>query len=101
MQPDFNPEIIKSPWVAGAMGALVALRGVPGITWLERFFNLICGAIIAGYMSPAVADYLGLVKAETHYAAAFLMGLFGLNLIAAIVEAIRTADLGKALPWKK
>lgn len=101
MQPDINPELIKSPWVAGAMGALVALRGVPGITWLERVFNLLCGAIIAGYMSPAAADYLGLTKPETHYAAAFLMGLFGLNLIAAIVEAIRTADLGSVLPWKK
>ena len=26
MQPDINPELIKSPWVAGAMGAIVALR---------------------------------------------------------------------------
>ena len=34
-------------------------------------------------------------------AAAFLCGLFGLNLMAAIVEAIRTADLGGLLPWKK
>lgn len=101
MQPDINPELIKSPWVAGAMGALVALRGVPGISWLERAFNLICGSIIAGYMSPAAATYLGLEKPELHYTAAFLMGLFGLNLIAAIVEAIRTADLGKLLPWNR
>ena len=33
MQPDINPELIKSPWVAGAMGAIVALRGVPGLSW--------------------------------------------------------------------
>ena len=32
MQPDINPELIKSPWVAGAMGAIVALRGVPGLS---------------------------------------------------------------------
>lgn len=101
MQPDLNPELIKSPWVAGAMGALVALHGVPGLTWGERAFNVFAGLLIAGYVSPAAASYLGLAEPTMQSAAAFLMGLFGLNLIAAIVEAIRTADLGKLLPWKR
>ena len=101
MQPDINPELIKSPWVAGAMGAIVALRGVPGLSWAERLFNVFSGLLIAGYVSPAAAGYLGLEEPTMQSAAAFLCGLFGLNLMAAIVEAIRTADLGRMLPWKK
>mgnify|MGYP001298725912 FL=1 len=101
MQPDLNPELIKSPWVAGAVGAIVALRGVPGLTWAERFFNAFCGLMIAGYVSPAAADYLGLEGANMHGATAFLFGLFGLNLVAAIVETIRTTDFRGMLPWKK
>lgn len=101
MQPDLSSEIIKSPWVAGAMGAIVALRGVPGLTWAERAFNVFAGLLIAGYVSPAAASYLGLAEPTMQSAAAFLFGLFGLNLMAAVVEAIRTADLGRILPWKR
>lgn len=101
MQPDLSPELIKSPWVAGAMGAIVALRGVPGLTWAERAFNVFAGLLIAGYVSPAAASYLGLAEPTMKSAAAFLFGLFGLNLMAAVVEAIRTADLGRFLPWKR
>lgn len=101
MQPDLNHELIKSPWVAGAVGAIVALRGVPGLTWAERLFNAFSGLMIAGYISPAAADYLGLEGANMHGATAFLFGLFGLNLVAATVEAIRTTDFRGMLPWKK
>lgn len=101
MQPDLSPDLIKSPWVAGAVGAIVALRGVPGLTWAERLFNAFSGLMIAGYVSPAAADYLGLEGANMHGATAFLFGLFGLNLVAATVEAIRTTDFRGMLPWKK
>lgn len=101
MQPDLNPELIKSPWVAGAVGAIVALRGVPGLTWAERLFNAFSGLMIAGYISPAAADYLGLEGQNMQGATAFLFGLFGLNLVAAIVETIRTTDFRGMLPWKK
>ena len=101
MQPDLHPEIIKSPWVAGAMGAIVALRGVPGISWAERSFNVLSGLLIAGYVSPAAAGYLGFEDPTMQSAAAFLTGLFGLNLVAAIVETIRTTDFRGLLPWRK
>ena len=101
MQPDLNPDLIKSPWVAGAVGAIVALRGVPGLTWAERLFNAFSGLMIAGYISPAAADYLGLEGANMQGATAFLFGLFGLNLVAAIVETIRNTDFRGLMPWKK
>ena len=101
MQPDINPDLIKSPWVAGAIGAIVALRGVPGLTWGERLFNAFSGLMIAGYVSPAAADYLGLEGQNMQGATAFLFGLFGLNLVAAGIESIRATDFRGLLPWKK
>ena len=101
MPNDIGPEIIKSPWVAGAMGAIVALRGVPGLSWGERLFNVLSGLLIAGYVSPAAAGYLGLDSHQMQSATAFLFGLFGLNLAASIVEAIRTTDFRGVLPWRK
>ncbi len=97
-----DPEtIVRSPWLAGAMGALVALHGVPGVSWIERAFNIFAGLLIAGYVSPAIAEYLGLHSVAMQSASAFLCGLFGLNGVAAVVATIRTADLRDLLPWKR
>lgn len=101
MQPIDADAIVRSPWLAGAMGALVALHGVPGATWVERAFNVFAGLLIAGYVSPAIAEYLGLASVAMQSAAAFLCGLFGLNGVAAVVAAIRSADLRDFLPWKR
>ena len=101
MQPDINHELINSPWIAGAMGALVALHGVPGVSWVERLFNLLAGALIAGYVSPAVAEYFGLESEQMRMATAFLCGLFGINVVSAIVQTIRTSDIRDLLPWRR
>jgi hypothetical protein len=101
MQPDISPELVKSPWIAGAMGALVALHGVPGVSWVERLFNLLAGALIAGYVSPAVAEYFGLQSEQMRMASAFLCGLFGINIFAAVVATLRTSDLRDLLPWSR
>lgn len=101
MQPIDPDALIRSPWLAGAMGALVALHGVPGATWVERAFNIVAGLLIAGYVSPALAEYLGLQSLAMQSASAFLCGLFGLNLVAGIVAAVRATDFRDFLPWKR
>jgi len=100
--PSIDPEsFARSPWIAGAMGAIVALHGVPGASWVERLFNVVAGVLIAGYVSPAVAEYFGLNSVSMQSAAAFVCGLFGLNIIAAMVQWVRTADLAVFLPWRR
>ena len=50
---DFDPErIARSPFLIGGLGALVALRGAPGETWPTRVFNVISGALFAGFVGP-------------------------------------------------
>ncbi len=91
----------RSPWLAGALGAIVALHSVPGASWLERLCNVFCGLLIAGFLSPAVAQYIGQTTPEMLSATAFVCGLFGLNVCSAVVVWIKGANIGDLLPWKR
>lgn len=89
------------PFLIGLLGSFVALRGAPGASWKERFFNIISGSLIAGFTAPAIAEYFGLTSHAMHSATAFVVGLFGLNLTASIVEWIKVMKLSDLLIWKK
>lgn len=97
---DFDPErITRSPWVGGALGAIVALRGAPGGSWPARAFNVLCGALIAGYFSPAFAEWMNATTPAMQSGCAFFFGLFGMNLVAWVTAYIAEHKLGDVLPW--
>ena len=95
---DFD-KLLSSPFVVGAAGAFVALKGCPGKTWLERAFNLCCGMLIAGFLSSSLAAWLGLKTVETQLSVAFLTGLFGMNVVAAANVWISETKLADVIPW--
>ena len=97
---DFD-KLLSSPFVVGAAGAFVALKGAPGKTWFERLFNLSCGVLVAGFLSSALAEWLGLKTVETQLAVAFLTGLFGMNVVAAGHVFISEIKLADVLPFFK
>lgn len=94
-------KIASSPFVIGLAGAVVALKGCPGNTWVERAFNAGCGALLAGFLSAAIAEWLGLRTAETQSAVAFMVGLFGMNLVASVNAWLSEAKLSDVIPWIK
>lgn len=97
---DLDPEkIVRSPFLIGAVGALVALRGAPGETWPTRIFNVLCGGLIAGFVSPAVAEWFSLTSPAMQGAMAFASGLFGMNFVATAVAWIKQIQLSDVLPW--
>lgn len=99
---DLNPEsIAKSPFFIGALGALVGLRGVPGSSWGERAINAASGALLSGFTSPFIANYFGLHGDGALSFAAFVVGLFGLNFVAAFQTWLKGADFADLLPWSK
>jgi hypothetical protein len=96
---DDADKIASSPFVIGGLGALVALKGAPGDTWFQRFFNVACGALVAGYFSPWFAEWAALNTPAAKAGAAFFMGLFGMNLVAAVTLMIGKLQLGDVIPW--
>jgi hypothetical protein len=92
---------IASPFVTGLIGGVLALRGVPGSTLRERLFNVFSAMMLAGFFSPAIAEFFGLHTPAMQSATAFAVGLFGLNLVAAVVEWIKALTLDDILPWRR
>ena len=98
--PEIDPsKVVSSPFVVGLAGAIVALKGAPGKSWGERCFNAGCGALLAGFLSAAIAEWLGLRTPETKSAVAFVVGLFGMNLVASINSWLSEAKLSDVIPW--
>lgn len=98
LDPD---RVLRSPLVAGAIGSIVALKSSPGASWPERAFNVLCGALLAGYGSPAICEYFGLHTVATTSGMSFAVGLFGMNLVATVLVWIKDVKLGDVIPWFK
>lgn len=97
-----DPEaIVRSPFLVGAFGGLVALRVAPGESWVERVVNVLSGSLMAGFISPAACEYFGLNSPAMQSAMAFAFGLFGMNIAATAVGWIKTLQLSDVLPWAK
>lgn len=90
-------KLARSPYAAGVAGSLVALRFAPGSTWVERAVNVVAGSITAAYVSPALAEWLRITSPGLQSGLAFLLGLFGLSLAAAALQAMREAQLGQVI----
>ncbi len=93
---DIDPEkIVSSPFTIGALGAFVAaIKFTPGSSWLEKFVNVISGALIAGFLAPALVDFLKMSSPSYQSGAAFAVGLLGMSVVAAVIQGIKDTPLG-------
>lgn len=82
--------IMTHPLAAGVGGALVGLRFAPGLSWPERMLNVAAGAACAGWVAPAAGEIFELTSVSAEAALSFAIGMFGMSIAAAVVEALRT-----------
>lgn len=96
---DFDPDnIVRSPFVVGAVGALItAVKFTPGASWGERAFNVLAGSAAAGFITPALIEWLNMKSPAYASGAAFLFGLVGMSLAAALLQGIKDTPLGQIL----
>lgn len=99
MDTNLQHAAAESPFLVGLLGAIVSLKGAPGMTWKERLFNVTCGTLLAGFLSPALTEYFSLTSPAMQSAAAFVVGLFGLNMTAAVTQWIKGVDVSTILPF--
>lgn len=91
-------EAFRSPFLAGAVGALItAVRFTPGATWWERGFNVCAGSVTAGFVTPALIEWLHLTSPTYLSATAFFLGLLGMSLAASLMQALKETPFGQIL----
>ena len=79
--------LTKGATIGGFLGALVSLKFIEGMTWLQRIPTVFGGMCCAAYVTPLVLD-LASMSAKTESAIAFLIGVFGMSVAAAVVKAL-------------
>lgn len=96
---DFDIErIARSPFTVGAVGALItAVKFTPGASWGERAFNVLAGSAAAGFITPALIEWLNMKSPAYASGAAFLFGLVGMSLAAALLQGIKDTPIGQIL----
>lgn len=90
-------DVLANPFVAGAAGSLLGINSMSGATWGERFLHLIIGAVCAGYVGPAVAEWLKMETPSMRSAFAFGVGAFGISIYMAAAEAIKRVQWSDVL----
>lgn len=100
---DIDPHrIVTHPLAAGVGGALVGLRFAPGLSWPERMLNVAAGAACAGWIAPAAAEVFELTSVSAEAALSFAIGMFGMSIAAALVDAMRTVQWSEIITsWTK
>lgn len=96
---DFDLErITRSPFTVGLIGALItAVKFTPGASFGERAFNVLAGSAAAGFITPALVEWLNMKSTAYVSGAAFLFGLVGMSLAAALLQGIKDTPIGQIL----
>lgn len=96
---EFDPQkIAASPLTAGLAGAVIAsFKFLPGASWAERVANVLAGGVIAYFVAPAAWEGFKLTSVAMLGFMAFMLGMFGMSLAAAGVQAIKDTKFAEAL----
>lgn len=96
---DFDVEkIAHNPFAVGALGALItAVKFTPGASWCERIFNVWAGSTAAGFVTPALVEWLHMTSPSYTSGAAFVLGLVGMSLAAASLQAVKETALAEII----
>jgi len=95
-------DIVKTPDMAGTVGAVLGFLSAPGGTRRMQAFNLFAGIGGALFLAPYVAEQAGLSSQAARMAFAFLVGLVSMNILPKLTAAAQQVDwLSRFLPTKK
>lgn len=80
--------------ISGVVGALVSLNFVRG-TWVEKTFMAFGGSCLSYFTTTPIALWLAIENTEGLIG--FIVGLFGMAIVAKIYELIQVIDTKQAM----
>lgn len=94
-------DIVKTPDMAGTVGAVLGWLSAPGGTVKMQAFNLGAGIACALFVAPYVAERAGMDSQASRMAFAFVVGLVGMNILPKLTIAAKKTDwLSRFIPSK-
>jgi hypothetical protein len=93
MKPPELLDIALHPVVAAAVGAIVALKAIPGTGYVEKGVNVGASFALAVYAGPALVEYMEVTSLKIAAGVIFAIGATGLVVFNAVIEAIKRTDL--------
>lgn len=78
-----------STFMAGTFGAMVSMAVISGPVWY-RVCLFMGGLVSSAYVTPLVVNSFELAKSEN--AVAFLVGMFGMSIAAAIIRTVQDVN---------
>lgn len=79
--------LTKATTVAGFFGSLLSLKLIGGLTPVQGIVTVISGMLCAAYLSP-MTIHEGWFNPKSEGAIAFLIGLLGMSIMAAVVKEV-------------
>jgi predicted Na+-dependent transporter len=77
--------------IAGFLGSVLSLTFIDGMGKRQRVVAVISGMIMSHYLSPLIAYLFS--KGEYQDTIGFLIGLFGMSIVASVFRAIQNSDI--------
>jgi hypothetical protein len=87
--------------IAGFFGGVISLRFFEKLSTLEKCGIAIIGAVAANYLTPAVLAWFNLAAESYENGIAFVIGLFGMSVTAAVITTLRNTNWGNLITnWR-
>jgi len=96
-------DLSKEPGFAGALGSLLSLKWMHGMSWKQKAFSLAGGFAVAYYLVPFFLESMAVTAKSAPTAFGFLGGFIGLNLLGKIYAWVAETTFGELLSkfWSK
>ncbi|MEY5100818.1 MAG: hypothetical protein RJA36_3537 [Pseudomonadota bacterium] len=90
------PEILDVPLhpaFVAALGSILALKAIPGTSYVEKAGNVGASFAMAIYIGPALVEYMDITSPKIAAAVIFAIGATGLVVFNGVIDAIKKTDL--------
>ena len=87
--------------IAGAAGSFISLRFFEGLGILEKWSTFFGGALLAGYLTQPVMEFMEIKSQSVGPGVSLMIGLFGMSLAAAVIRTLKSTDWSAFIPKGK
>jgi hypothetical protein len=93
VEPPKSMDVALHPAVVAALGSILALKAIPGTSYVEKAGNVGASFALAIYLGPALVEYMDITSPKIAAGVIFAIGATGLVVFNGVIDAIKKTDL--------